>query len=122
PTTAQWERKPLSSAARAAAGTLLAVMLLAGPAAAEETAKGTVERIKVHSPSLEGNLQGNSADRDVLVYLPPSYSEDTSRRYPVVYQLHGWLPGAEQWAQMIEFQARTDAAIASGNAKEMIVV
>jgi hypothetical protein len=33
--------------------------------------KGTVERIKVHGKSLEGNLEGDSPDRDVFVYLPP---------------------------------------------------
>lgn len=121
-TTTQFVRRGASrKLAKAAVAALLAAAL-AGTAAAQEIARGKVERIKVHSPSLEGNLQGNSADRDVLVYLPPSYSTDTSRRYPVVYQLHGWLPGAEQWAQMIEFQERTDKAIASGAAKEMIVV
>src|SRR5690606_15144571 len=104
----------------ATAGALLA--LGAETASAQDIARGTIERIKVHSPSLEGNLQGNSAERDVLVYLPPSYGEDESRRYPVVYQLHGWLPGAEQWAGMIRLQESTDQAIASGIAREMIVV
>ena len=33
----------------------------------------TVERIKVHGSSLEGNLEGNAADRDVMVFLPPGY-------------------------------------------------
>src|SRR5690554_6363782 len=101
----------------AAVGTLGANVVLA-----QDVARGTIERIKVHSPSLEGNLQGNSAERDVLVYLPPSYRRDENRRYPVVYQLHGWLPGAEQWASMIRLQESTDQAIASGNAREMIVV
>ena len=35
----------------------------------------TVERIKVHGAALEGNLEGNAVDRDVLVFLPPSYSD-----------------------------------------------
>ncbi len=34
----------------------------------------TVERIKVHSAAIEGNLEGNSADRDVVVVLPPDYA------------------------------------------------
>jgi enterochelin esterase-like enzyme len=83
---------------------------------------GNVERIKVHSPAIEGNLQGNTADRDVLVYLPPSYASSRNRRYPVVYQLHGWLPGGEQWAGMIDFEAGTNRALGSGSSKEMIVV
>lgn len=90
--------------------------------AAHAQQRGLVERIAVPSPSLEGNLQRNATDRDVLVYLPPSYAEDPERRYPVVYQLHGWLPGAEQWAQMIDFEAGANAAIASDRAREMIVV
>src|SRR5207253_3954678 len=51
---------------------------------------GTVERIKVHGKSLEGNLEGDSPDRDVTVYLPPSYAADQNRRYPAVYLLHGY--------------------------------
>ena len=33
----------------------------------------TVERIKIHGAALEGNLEGNAADRDAIVFLPPSY-------------------------------------------------
>jgi len=46
--------------------------------------QGKLERITVHGKSLEGNLEGDSADRDVFVYLPPSYQSDPGRRYPVV--------------------------------------
>jgi enterochelin esterase-like enzyme len=49
-----------------------------------------VDRITVHGKSLEGNLEGDSADRPVLVYLPPSYLADEMRRFPVVYLLHGY--------------------------------
>jgi enterochelin esterase-like enzyme len=91
-----------------------------GPAYAQ--GGGTIEHIKVHSPSLQGNLQGNSTERNVVVYLPPSYDADRNRRYPVVYQLHGWLPSAEVWSGMISLQAGADNAIANGTAKEMIVV
>ena len=31
----------------------------------------TVEHIKVHGAALEGNLEGDAADRDVFVFLPP---------------------------------------------------
>ena len=57
-------------------------------------AQGDLQQIKVHSPSLEGNLNGDSADRDVYVYLPPGY-EDSGRPYPVIYFLHGYGVGAE---------------------------
>src|SRR3954463_1930585 len=58
---------------------------------------GTVERIKVHGGHLEGNLLGDSPDRDVSVYLPPSYGAAKNRRYPVVYMLHGYNGDDKGW-------------------------
>jgi enterochelin esterase-like enzyme len=106
----------------AAVALALGAAVAPAPVVAQSGTGGTVAHVKVHSPAIEGNLQGNSAERDVLVYLPPSYATSRRHRYPVVYQLHGWLPGAEQWSGMIDFKAGTDRAIASGNAREMIVV
>jgi hypothetical protein len=57
----------------------------------------TAERVKIHGPALQGNLEGNAVDRDTLVFLPPSYAKEKSRRYPVVYALHGYSIGSEQW-------------------------
>ena len=52
--------------------------------------KVTVEHIKVHGASLEGNLEGDSADRDVLVFLPPSYGKE--RKSPLSRRLcPAWL-------------------------------
>lgn len=48
-----------------------------------------INEVLIHSPSLEGNLLKDSADKYVTVYLPPSYYTDNNRRYPVVYYLHG---------------------------------
>jgi S-formylglutathione hydrolase FrmB len=81
----------------------------------------TVERIKIHGAALEGNLEGNAVDRDVIVFLPPSYANDKTRRYPVVYALHGYSIGAEQWSGEIHVPQTIEGAIAQG-AKDMIVV
>jgi enterochelin esterase-like enzyme len=81
----------------------------------------TVERIKIHGTALEGNLEGNTVDRDVLVLLPPSYAKEKSRRYAVVYALHGYSIGAEQWSKEIHVPQTIEGAFALG-AKEMIVV
>jgi S-formylglutathione hydrolase FrmB len=81
----------------------------------------SVERITIHGTALEGNLEGNTADRDVLVLLPPSYAKEKSRRYPVVYALHGYSIGAEQWAGEIHVPQTVEGGFALG-AKEMIVV
>jgi len=38
----------------------------------------TIEHIKVHGASLEGNLEGESVDRDVIVFLPPAISSTST--------------------------------------------
>ena len=79
------------------------------------------EQIKIHGASLEGNLEGEEVDRDALVFLPPSYAAAKSRRYPVVYALHGYSIGAEQWSKEIHVPQTIEGAFAKG-AQEMIVV
>lgn len=84
--------------------------------------KGTVEHMKVHGKSLEGNLEGDSADRDVFIYLPPSYAKEKNRRYPVVYFLHGYGVSAERYWNLMKVPETADKDIATGAAKEMILV
>ena len=84
--------------------------------------KGTVEKIKVHGKSLEGNLEGDSADRDVFVYLPPSYATDANRRYPVVYFLHGYGVEAERYWNLMAVPATADKDMGDGAVREFILV
>ena len=84
-----------------------------------------VEFVKVHGKMLEGNLEGDSPDRDVAVLLPPSYATAKNRRYPVVYMLHGftdkigkWFGQEKFWINLPEVVDRANAA----GAAEMIVV
>jgi enterochelin esterase-like enzyme len=84
--------------------------------------KGTVEKITVHGKSLEGNLEGDSPDRDVFVYLPPSYATERNRRYPVVYLLHGYGLTGERWVPFINLPDAGDKTVTAGTAKEMILV
>ena len=81
----------------------------------------TVEHIKIHGPSLEGNLEGEAVDRDAIVFLPPSYFKDTTRRYPVVYALHGYSISAEQWTHEIHVPQTIEVAFAQVS-KEFIFV
>ena len=74
----------------------------------------TVEHIKIHGAALEGNLEGDAVDRDALVFLPPSYAKEKSRRYPVVYALHGYSIGAEQWSKEIHVPQTIEGAFAKG--------
>jgi S-formylglutathione hydrolase FrmB len=106
-----------------ALGVLVAVFVMQTAPAAQQptTAKGTLERITVHGRALEGNLEGDSPDRPVFVYLPPSYAKETSRRYPVLYYLHGYGATAEAYAKVLALPTSIDRAVAAG-AREMIVV
>ena len=81
----------------------------------------TVEHVKIHGAALEGNLEGDAVDRDAIVFLPPSYPQEKTRRYPVVYALHGYSIGAEQWTHEIRVPQTIEGAFAQG-AQEMIVV
>jgi S-formylglutathione hydrolase len=87
---------------------------------------GTVERVVVHGKGLEGNLEGDSPDRDVAVYLPPSYNTAREQRYPVVYMLHGFTDDVDHWwgvkPHFVNLPAVIDQALAGGKTQEMIVV
>lgn len=104
-------------------GLLSSRLLVAQQAAPAATGpQGKVETIKVHGKSLEGNLEGDSPDREVFVYLPPSYATDAARRYPVVYLLHGYGLTGARWMSFANIAAASDKGIAAGATREMIVV
>jgi S-formylglutathione hydrolase len=103
----------------------LSVLAFAFTGALLAQPQGSVQRIVVHGKGLEGNLEGDSPDRDVAVYLPPSYSAG-ARRYPVVYLLHGFTDDVDHWwgvkQHFIDIPAVIAKALAGGNTQEMIVV
>ncbi|HEU4619592.1 MAG TPA: alpha/beta hydrolase-fold protein, partial [Gammaproteobacteria bacterium] len=114
---------PLGASAQQAGASQQAASQAAGAAAQ----KGRVATVKVHGRSLEGNLEGDSPDRDVSIYLPPGYDSDTSRRYPVVYVLHGYGLTNNYWVggpgfASIDVPAAMDRDIASGKSRPMILV
>ena len=106
--------------------TALLAQAPAAPAPAEPKPPSratAVEHIRIHGKSLEGNLEGDSPDRDVTVYLPPSYASDKSRRYPVIYLLHGYSGRDDTFnGRLATLPDSADRLVASGTAREMIVV
>jgi S-formylglutathione hydrolase FrmB len=86
--------------------------------------KGTLERIKVHGRSLEGNLMGESAEPEVSIYLPPSYQRERTRRYPVVYLLHGYTNSDLGYfgPEGRGLHLIAERVFGNGAAKEMILV
>jgi enterochelin esterase-like enzyme len=91
----------------------------------------SVRRIKVHGKHLEGNPEGDSADRDVSIYLPSGYSTEPTRRYPVLYLLHGTPLTDQYWTGVksgmrgvapADVPAAMRRAAANGSAQPMIIV
>ncbi len=119
--------------ARFVSKTTLALLALAGATAllclqpiveaqsASSDKTGTIEKIKVHGASLEGNLESDPADRDAFVYLPPSYASQAGRRYPVVYFLHGYGATAEAYWKLMVVPDASNKVMNAGTVHEMIV-
>src|SRR6202012_748843 len=79
-----------------------------------------VEHIKVHATAMEGNLEGEPVDRDVVVVLPPSYGKDKARRYPVLYFLHGFALTGQGFFDFMHLPEAEDDAAKQG--REFIIV
>lgn len=75
---------------------------------------GTVSRRWYWSPSLKMN-------RRLAVYTPAGY-EESNKRYPVFYLLHGMGGDEEAWLALGRASQILDNLIAAGKAKPMIVV
>src|SRR4029079_14876470 len=113
----------LTAALAATAGALAAVAQVKTnvPDVVAGARPAIVERITIHGQALEGNLEADAVDREAFVFLPPGYNQNRTRRYPVVYALHGYSIGAEQWTHEIHVPQTIEGAFARG-AREMIVV
>jgi ribonuclease HI/S-formylglutathione hydrolase FrmB len=59
--------------------------------------KGSFQRMHVESRALTGNALGDPTLRPLWVYLPPAYLVEDDRRFPVIYQLQGFLGEVDDW-------------------------
>jgi len=80
--------------------------------------QGDVRVDFITSRALEGNALGDPSQRPLAVYLPPQYDSQGSRRYPVLYCLHGYtgdvagLLATRPWE--LNVVQRMDRLIAAG--------
>ena len=63
--------------------------------------------------------RGADAQGSYLIYLPPGYAQDHSRRFPVIYWLHGGFGNARQGAWAVQNYA---AAMQARQMPETIIV
>ena len=82
--------------------------------AVKDTPHGTVHRCWYDSPSL-------GMARRVSIYTPPGY-ENSGKKYPVLYLLHGMGGDEEAWLGLGRTAQIMDNLIAEGKAEPMIVV
>ena len=106
---------------------LFSLVLFTGFTPKAPIIKGTVQRIQIHGKGLEGNLEGDSPDRFVSVYLPPGYASNPKKRYPVVYFLHGYTDSDAKWyspevKHWIKMPLLADSIFATRQLPEMILV
>ena len=96
-----------------------AVLIAAAPLAAQQS---QVLEVDVPAPALAGNRVGSETTQSAAIYLPPGYTRETSRRYPVLYLLHGIFDSHETWTGFFEIPALLDRLIAAGTIPPVIVV
>jgi len=57
-----------------------------------------------------------------LIYLPPSYGRDTTRRFPVAYYLHGLWGNETDWTALGRLDHTLDSLVARGMPELIIVM
>ena len=75
-------------------------------------------KIKFDSQALKANKVGEKTEKEVCIYLPPSYFK-SDKSYPVVYYLHGYMEHASTFVSGSKKQL--DEAFKNGG-KEFILV
>jgi enterochelin esterase-like enzyme len=74
----------------------------------------------VHHNFYKSTLSGDN--RDYYVYTPPGYSRTATKRYPVLYLLHGYSHEASSWTIIGRANIILDNLTFEGKAKPMIIV
>lgn len=77
---------------------------------------GSVETVEY--PTAERGL----SKRRIVAYLPASYHQDSLRRYPVMYLLHGARGNEITWQERGKAFNGLDSLVTEGKAKEFILV
>jgi enterochelin esterase-like enzyme len=77
---------------------------------------GTVEQVWYPSPTLHLD------QRRMYLYLPPDYRANGTKRYPVLYLLHGAGGDEDAWVTMGRANIILDNLLAAGKVVPMIVV
>lgn len=75
-------------------------------------------RSELYIDSFDSTIMGDRMP--YMMYLPPGYSDEDDKRYPVLYLLHGWGGDLGEWAEL-GGQDAADELIRSGAIPPMII-
>jgi S-formylglutathione hydrolase FrmB len=98
---------------------IVAVACARPPVATQSSPTSEGTNGKVHEDVFFSDALG--VRKHVMIYLPPSYSRDAGRRFPVAYYLHGLFGSETDWLAKGSIDVTADSLFASG-APEMILV
>ena len=80
----------------------------------QDVPHGTLSYRSYNSPDL--------GTRPVIIYTPPGYEKDASKKYPVLYLLHGTTDTEETWTKVGRANVILDNLISQSKAQPMIIV
>ena len=84
--------------------------------------EGRIVEEVIYSPSIEGNLLGDSPNIAASVYLPAAYDQNKNEcvQFPVIYLLHGYTQDNYSFAHSLEMTF--NAFFSQENVQPMIIV
>lgn len=94
---------------------LLALTLAVMPLFAQ-----SVSRLEVKNMPCQ--LLDGVTEREYSIYLPVGYEQDTLKKYPVLYLMHGGGESNTVWQQRGRLQHVADSLIGCGSVEKMIIV
>lgn len=83
--------------------------------ALKDVPHGNVQQILFPSPS-------TNTSRRAFVYTPPGYSQESEKRYPVLYLQHGWGEDETAWSNQGHANLIMDNLIAEGKVEPFLIV
>ena len=92
-------------------------LVVAACVGAQQPSAGRLVADTIHSKALEKNVYGDSPDRGLLVYLPASYATSPTKRYPVVYLLHGFGGTERTWLTLGPIKPAMDSLVRNGTVR-----
>jgi putative tributyrin esterase len=119
----------MGSIVRRAVLMLLPALLAPAGVAAQRTEGSTASTPRRTPGTVRGTVrtdtlwaQSLGIRKALTVYLPPSYARSPSRRYPVLFYLHGYTGNERNWVEQGALTRTLDSLVAAGKPEAIVVM